>query len=220
MSISVETLEILFGKTNADVVTIDGKFEKSFETFLQLVESSKITELILHTNLIEESDLLSKTLAKSLVKKLTISGVSQSAFSFLSDSKIIESLQITKSDGINEICRYLQSNKSLKDLILTGIGFGDEGASAISTLLSRNTTLQKLEIQNNKISMKGMTLILDTLNQSGIKELDFSENDIRGESLEAICLKVSEMKQLFFFYSNSSNKSSLSTPNGAVSGIF
>jgi Ran GTPase-activating protein (RanGAP) involved in mRNA processing and transport len=90
-----------------------------------------------------------------------------------------------RTPGVHEwIVAGLGSNSTLLKVALSGCGLRDDDVSIpAQTLGYRNTTLQKLTIDNDSISSTGVGVLLETTEQNShhITDLDLQRNPIGNE---------------------------------------
>ncbi|CAG9312130.1 unnamed protein product [Blepharisma stoltei] len=88
---------------------------------------------------------------------------------------------LRKSEHLVKFLAGLQQNTSLQELSLGGIGLGDKGIKYLKQLLLGKIPITSLDIQNNKISAKGLGYIVESLPDM-LSKLDLSYNEFKSNS--------------------------------------
>jgi Ran GTPase-activating protein (RanGAP) involved in mRNA processing and transport len=89
-------------------------------------------------------------------------------------------------EGVGDLAQAVFSNVSLRLLSLTGCGISPEGAKKLANALSRNHTLIRITLSNNRIGDKGFRDIVDAIldpPHPSIKSLNVSNNHITDQGL-------------------------------------
>lgn len=90
------------------------------------------------------------------------------------------------ADSCHSISQMLQTNQYIQELILEGNIMGDIGISFLSSGITNNSTLLKLNLRSNHITAKGCQYLMEALSSSSssttslcqLQYLYLSENDI------------------------------------------
>lgn len=87
-----------------------------------------------------------------------------------------------------ELCKILEkSNKCLKNLYFRNSRIGDEGASAVASLIKGNISMVELEVFNCGISEKGGAAIGEALKTNFcLEKLSIGENILNKRDVEQI----------------------------------
>ena len=95
------------------------------------------------------------------------------------------------ADGIKNIEFFLKKNFFIETLNISGNSIKDEGFITLAKGLNNNQTLIKLNISNNDIHQKGLSLGLDIISMNKLDYLNISNNPILDEGIKKItdCLK-------------------------------
>ena len=136
---------------------------------------------ILQSIVLSASDTLD-TLILDNIYKPTYAGerVASALMSVTNSLPSVKSISIAGGFGTVAIpfINYLQNNKTLLELDISGDQIGDAVASAIAEMLRKNTTLLKLKCDGNNISPSGWKMILASfMHNHTIVEMDFPWND-------------------------------------------
>jgi hypothetical protein len=107
----------------------------------------------------------------------------------LRSNKTITTLDLSENNfrriagAIDCIAEGLGSNSTLLKIDLSSCVLGHAGVSTLARSLgSRNTTLHKLSLKNNRITSTGVGVLLETMEQrSLVTDLDLENNTIRNE---------------------------------------
>ena len=91
------------------------------------------------------------------------------------------------NNGAVNIAKAIQMNTTLQTLDMSNNKISDDGVIAISDYLKRNSLLEKLNLSKNKITDKGANMIAEALQlNTTLKQLDLSINKIFGDGATAI----------------------------------
>ena len=89
------------------------------------------------------------------------------------------------------IARVLETNRSIKLLILAGNNLGDDGGAAIGRVLATNTVLEQIDLQKTQLGPAGGTAIAQALRvNTTLTEIYLNDNAFEEEvsaSIRQIC---------------------------------
>ena len=107
-------------------------------------------------------------------------------------NKLCFSHKISTSD-LGLICKALKAKLEVKELFLSHCQIGSEAAPALADILSHNTALHHLNVQNNNLKGKGAQMLAKGLGQNTtLKELIVSDNNLGDAGVKAITAALTQ----------------------------
>jgi hypothetical protein len=135
--------------------------DKSFYTIIKgLKQGIKLTKLNITSIDIEKAIILAQVLKTNTSLE----------YIDLTQLQPVEPYTRIYEKGAYAFAEALQTNKTLKVLILDGNKIGDTGAYALAKALKRNTTLEKLELKWNNLSK----VLIDKINMNQRISLEYN----------------------------------------------
>lgn len=125
---------------------------------------------------------------------------------------------LKKPNHLSKLLTGLQSNTSLQEFSLAGIGLGDKGIQYLQMLLLGKVPICSLDLQNNRITAKGLALILQSFPEM-LSKFDLSYNEFRSNQA-LIALGKSLISQRVLRYLNISYSFEIDMLNTRAMSIF
>ena len=190
-----EVLKSVFGRTEKlrtlfikNATIQDEEFQQLFEA---LSSNKNLPKVDITLPTFEELGPKSLDALVKLIKENKISGL-RLGNAFVDDIEFVDQVK-TYSDFGNQaatkIAQSLGKDNSMSHLMLINIGIGQKGASALSDMLQKNTTLHLLDLSGNVIDDEGAKKLaeaFETTENNKLRHIDFTNNTIGESGAEAL----------------------------------
>lgn len=84
------------------------------------------------------------------------------------------------------INKILEQSITIKDLLLDNTDFDDQSLNELALGITKNKSLEKLTLTNNKIQGTNITVFLEAIRESNIKFVDLSSNPLNGKASNSL----------------------------------